>query len=161
MIRIPKQAWPLTALGLAVLISAASTPARAAELCGWLTETADAEGVHEFSLWLEADAYVAFFYKMTGKGVVSEGMKAYSPGSGTFSLRPTAAEKAWGFGASVSPPAEIDIVAEIHAPPKSVFDEEETPLLARFVFQRHVTEDEKKAPTDFAKRQCATLPSGR
>jgi hypothetical protein len=161
MIQIRKHAGPLAALGLAALISAAGAPARAAELCGWLTETADAEKVHEFSLWLEADANVAFFYKMTGKGVVSEGMKAYSPGSGTFSLRPKAAEKAWGFGTSLSPPAEIDIVAEIHAPPKSVFDEAETPLLARFVFQRHVSEDEKKPPTEFARRQCATLPASR
>ena len=155
--------WP-PPLGLAIAAAMAITaagPARAAELCGWLTETADADGVHQFDLWLEADADVSFFYKMTGKGVVTEGMRAYSPGSGTFSLRPKHAEKAWGFGSSLSPPGDIDIVAEIHTPPKSVFSDDETPLLARFAFQRHVPEDEKAPPTDFAKRQCATIPAGR
>lgn len=150
--------------GLALAALAAITaagPVRGAELCGWLTETVDADSTHDFSLWLEADGEVNFFYKMTGQGIVTEGMKAYSPGSGTFSLRPKRPEKAWGFGSTLSPPGDIDIVAEIHAPPKSVFSDDETPLLATFTFRRHVPEDEKTPPTDFAKRQCATIPAGQ
>jgi hypothetical protein len=151
-------------LGLALaaaLVIAATGPAHAAELCGWLMETTEADSVHQFNLWLEADADVSFFYKMTGKGIVTEGVKAYSPGSGTFSLRPGRAEKAWGFGSTLDPPGDIDIVAEIHAPPKSVFSDDETPLLAKFTFQRHVPQDEKTPPADFAKHQCATIAAGR
>src|SRR5471032_2103668 len=144
MIELPRHGLALAAAA----VIAAAGPARAAELCGWLVETTDADSVHEFSLWLEADSDVSFFYKMTGKGIVSEGMRAYSPGSGTFSLRPKHAEKAWGFGSSLDPPGDIDIVAEIHVPPKSVFSDDETPLLAKFTFQRHVPENEKTPPTD-------------
>jgi hypothetical protein len=145
----------------AVAAIAAASPVRATELCGWLAETANADRLHEFSLWLEADGQVDFFYKMTGAGIVTEGMKSYSPGSGTFSLEAKRAEKAWGFGSTLSPPGDIDIVAEIHAAPKSVFSDDETPLLAKFTFRRHVPEDEKTPPADFAKRQCATVPAGR
>ncbi len=157
MIGLPRHGLALAA---AVVIAAAG-PARAAELCGWLVETTAADSVHQFDLWLEADADVSFFYKMTGKGIVTEGMKAYSPGSGSFSLRPRRPEKAWGFGSTLDPPGDIDIVAEIHVPPKSVFSDDETPLLAKFTFQRHVPEDEKTPPTDFAKHQCATIAAGR
>jgi hypothetical protein len=151
-------------LGLAIAVAAvivAASPAHAAELCGWLIETTEADSVHQFDLWLEADADVSFFYKMSGKGIVTEGMKAYSPGSGTFSLSPKRAQRAWGFGSTLDPPGDVDIVAEIHVPPKSVFSDDETPLLAKFTFQRHVPEDEKVPPKDFAKHQCATIPGGR
>jgi hypothetical protein len=160
MTGLPKPARILTAFALAVCAAATMTPVRAAELCGWLTETSDANSVHQFTLWLEADTEVALFYKMSGKGIVTEGMKAYSPGSGSFSLHPKKAEKPWGFGTSLSPPGDIDIVAEIHVPPKSIFDEE-APLLAKFTFQRHVPEEEKAPPNDFAHRQCVTLAAGR
>jgi len=152
----------LSRVGLAlaaVALVAAGGSARATELCGWLVETVEGDNVHQFSLWLEADGDANLFYKMTGAGIVTESVKAYSPGSGTFSLRARRAETAWGFGSTLDPPGDIDIVAEIHAPPKSVFSEEETPLLAKFVFQRHVPDGEKTPPADFAKRQCATIPA--
>jgi len=134
-------------------------PAQATQLCGWLVETLEPENVHEFTLWLEADGDMDFFYKMTGKGISTEDSKSYSPGSGSFSLRPKRPEKPWGFGTNIDGPGDVDIVAEIHVMPKSVFDDAETPLLASFAFRRHVSQDEKKPPVDFAKRQCVTIPS--
>jgi hypothetical protein len=142
----------------ALAMTAIAAPARSTELCGWLVETIGDESMHEFTLWLEADGDVSFLYKMTGKGVSTESSKAYSPGSGTFSLRPKAPEKAWGFGTTIDGAGDVDIVADIHVMPKSVFDETETPLLASFTFRRRVPEGEKKPPADFAKRQCATVP---
>jgi hypothetical protein len=148
------------ALGLAIAawaVIAAAAPARATELCGWLVETTDAEAVHEFALWLEADGDLDFFYKMTGQGITTDSSRAYSPGSGTFSLHAGRPEKAWGFGSNIDGAGDVDIVAEIHTPPKSIFDEDDTPLLASFAFKRHVPEDEKTPPTEFAKRQCVTI----
>ncbi len=143
----------------ALAITAIAAPAHPTELCGWLVETVGDESMHEFALWLEADGDVSFLYKMTGKGVSTESSKSYSPGSGSFSLRPKAPEKAWGFGTTIGEAGDVDIVADIHVMPKSVFDETETPLLASFKFRHHVPEGEKKPPADFAKRQCATVPS--
>jgi hypothetical protein len=154
MLRLPR-------LGLALAAATAIAgggPARATELCGWLVETTNAEAVHDFTLWLEADNDLDFFYKMTGKGVSTESSRAYSPGSGTFSLRARHAEKPWGFGSNIDGAGDVDIVVEIHVPPKSVFPDDETPLLASFTFRRHVPEDEKAPPTEFAKRQCVTIP---
>ncbi len=146
----------LVACALAVALAG---PARATELCGWLTEVVKDDNVHDFDLWLQADGEVAFLYRMTGKGLTSEGSRMYSPGSGTSSLHAGKAERPWGFGATLDPPGDVDIVAEIHVSPKSIFDEEETPLLGKFTFQRHVPEGETKPPTDFQKHQCVTLPA--
>lgn len=148
-------------VALLALAGAAAGPARATELCGWLIETVEADGLHQFDLWLQADADTDVFYRMTGDGWRSEGVRAYSPGSGTYSLHAHKAAKVWGFGTSLNPPGELDIVAEIHAPPASVFSEDETPLLATFAFRRHVPEDEGPPPKAFGARQCVTVAAGR
>jgi hypothetical protein len=155
MIALSRPALALALATAATLMTA--PPVRAAQLCGWLTEKISGDSVHEFDLWLESDSRVNFFYKMTGKGVTTENSRSYSPGSGSFSLDPKRAEKAWGFGTTLGSEGDIDIVAEIHVMPKSVFDEGDTPLLASFAFKRHVPDGEKKPPADFAKRQCVTL----
>ena len=146
-------------LAFAAALALPAAPARAAQLCGWLVETVDAEQTHDFALWLESDADLEFFYKMSGKGIVTPSMKAYSPGKGTFTLHPKRPDKPWSFGTTIGDEGDVDIVAEIHVMPKSIFDETETPLLAKFVFQRHVPEDEKTPPGEFAKHQCVTVPN--
>jgi hypothetical protein len=142
----------------AALAVCASAPARAAQLCGWLTETVKADDVHDFALWLQADNDVAFFYKMSGKGIVTGAGSSYGPGSGTFSLRPGKPQNPWMYGTNISE-GEVDIVAEIHETSKSVFDDAESPLLVKWVFRRHIAEGEKKPPTGFAKHQCITVPN--
>jgi hypothetical protein len=150
----------LSRYGLAIAVALAfEAPARATELCGWMTETVSRDSVHEFTLWLQADGDVSFLYKMTGQGIVTESSKSYSPGSGTFSLHPKKPEKPWGFGTTLEGPGDVDIVADIHVMPKSVFDEVETPVLASFAFRRHVPEGEKVPPKDFAKHQCVSVPN--
>jgi hypothetical protein len=142
---------------IAVALFAAATPAGATQICGWLTETVSGDSVHDFSLWLETDADADIFYAMKGEGVVTPSSRMYSPGSGTFSLHAGKAEKVWGFGATLEPPGDIDIIAEVHAPPADIFSDDETALLAAFKFDRHVPEGETTPPQDFAKRQCTTL----
>ena len=146
-------------LALAAAVLALAGPARATQVCGWIDETVDADNVHLFSLWLEADGDTDFFYRMAGKGVVTESSTSYSPSSGAFSLRPKRPGRPWSYGTSISGGGDVDIVAEIHAAPKSVFSDDETPLLAKFTFRRHVPEGETKAPKTFAARQCAALPA--
>jgi hypothetical protein len=153
--------WLKRGLALAALAVSAAGPVQAAQLCGWLIETVEADDLHQFDLWLEADGQVDIFYKMTGEGIYSESSQSYSPGSGTYSLRTRTAAKVWGFGTTLNTPADIDIVAEIHAPPKSVFSDEETPLLAAFTFRRHVPEDEGAPPKAFGARQCVTVTAVR
>ncbi|HET6971362.1 MAG TPA: hypothetical protein VFH92_09570 [Phenylobacterium sp.] len=148
----------LLLLAAAALFTA--QPARAAQVCAWLTETVDAEQTHQFDLWLEADADADILYAMTGQGIVTEGSRMYSPGSGTYSLHARRAERVWGFGGTLDPPGDVDIVAEIHEKPASIFDET-SPLIAAFPFQRHVPEDEKAPPTDFQQRRCAPLPAAK
>ena len=59
-------------------------------------------------------------------------------------------------GATLSPPGEIDVIAELHAMPKDIFAEEEPPLVMAFTFHRAVPEGETRPPTTFATRQCQT-----
>jgi len=150
----PRAVPGLVALGLAALLPAG---AQATGVCAWLVETNAPEDVHELAVWLEADQDVEFFYQIAGEGVSSEGSRSHSPGSGTYSLTAGRAEKPWGFGATLSPPGEIDIVIELHKKPASIFSDEPTPLLASFTFHRHVPEGEAKAPPILATRQCQTL----
>ncbi len=156
--QIPRRDLALAAALALTAAVAVSGPARAAQLCGWLTEKVSADDVHDFALWLQSDSDIAFFYKMSGKGVVTPSGSSYGPGSGTFSLRPGRPQNPWGYGTNISQ-GDIDIVAEIHETPKSVFDDTESPLLVTWVFQRHVSANEKKPPTDFAKHQCITVPN--
>ena len=147
------------ALWLAALACAPS-PARATGVCAWLVETTGPDDLHDLTLWLQADKDVDFFYKIGGEGLTSEGSRSHSPGSGTYSLSAGKADKPWGFGATLSPPGDIDIVVELHAKPVSIFSDEPTPLLASFTFHRHVPEGEEKAPPTLAQKQCATLAAG-
>lgn len=142
-------------LSLAVL--AAAAPAHAAQVCAWMDETIGEDDCHELALWLEADGDVDFYYKIKGEGLRSEGMKAHSPNSGTFVLHARKPDKPWGFGATLSPPGEIDVVIELRATPKDIFSDAETPLLASFTFRRQVPEGETTPPNDLASKQCAVL----
>jgi hypothetical protein len=131
-----------------------------------MTETLGEENYREVELWLQADADVSFFYAMKGEGMREtgeDGSRAHSPGSGTFVLHRGEAKKPWGFGMTLDPPAEIDIVAEVRAWPKDVFAEEEPPLLTAFTFRRTIPEGEAKPPPTLAEKQCraVTFPPER
>jgi hypothetical protein len=145
---------------LALALAGVAVPAHAGQLCGWLIETIQDDDLHQFELWLQSEGDADVVYKMRGEGIVSESSRSYSPGSGTYSLHARKAVKVWGFGTTLNAPADIDIVAEIRTPPKSVFSDEETPLLAKFSFQRHVPEGETAPPKPFGSRQCVTLAAG-
>lgn len=132
-------------------------PASATEVCAWMDETIGEDDYHELRLWLEADGEVDAYYKIKGEGLSSEGMKAHSPNSGTYFLRPKTPDSPWKFGATLTPPGDIDVVAEIRAKPADIFSDAETPLLASFTFKRHVPEGETTPPKTLAARQCATL----
>jgi len=131
--------------------------AQAKEVCGWLVETNKPDNEHSFDLWLQADGEMDFLYKIGGEGVVTESGKSHSPSSGTYVLHAGKAEKPWGFGTTVSPPAKIDISVELHQMPADIFSDAPTPLLAKFSFRRDVPESEKKAPPTLAKKQCTAL----
>jgi hypothetical protein len=139
---------------------AAAAPAHAARVCAWMNETIGDDDYHELTLWLEADGDVDFYYKIKGEGLRSEGMKAHSPNSGTFVLHARKPDKPWGFGATLSPPGEIDVVIELRATPKDIFSDAEPPLLASFTFRRQVPEGETTPPKDLANKQCAALATG-
>jgi hypothetical protein len=126
-----------------------------------MIEKVDSESTYTFDIWAETDAPLDFLYKIGGTGVVSEGLKAHSPGSGTFTLRPGKAQRVWGFGSTISPPAKIEFVLEIHQTPADIFSEAPTPLLAEFTFKRSIPESEKKPPPVLAKKQCSVVKSGK
>lgn len=149
----PLPHWPLVLM----LLWAAPAAAAPVKICAWMTETVDAESNHEFSLWLEADADIQIYYQMAGEGVVTESMRAHSPGSGTFVLHPGEPDKPWGFGATLNPPGEVDIVAEIHETPEDIFSDVPSPLLTAFEFRRHVPEGETTPPPIFAEKRCRTV----
>ena len=145
----------LTATAAAAMLAA--TPVRAAEICAWMTETLGEENYREVELWLQADADVDFFYSMKGQGMKEageDGSRAHSPGSGTFVLHKGEAKKPWGFGMTLYPPAEIDIIAEVRAWPKDIFAYEEPPLLTAFTFRRAIPEGEENPPATLAAKQC-------
>ena len=144
-------------VAMMVLTCGLAGPAHAKELCGWLTERLEAGGVHQFDLWLQTDSDADLFYKMTGRGVVTENSESYSPGSGTISLHPGKAVRVWGFGTTLTPPADIEIIAEVHTPPASVFSEDETPMLAAFTLRRHVPEEGPEPPISVPERRCVAL----
>jgi hypothetical protein len=137
-----------------------SAPAQAAQVCAWMKEAIQADDVHDFELWLEADSRIDFLYQIGGKGVVTASMSGNSPSSATFSLDPGTPEKVWGYGSTLNPPGKIDFSVELHQMPADIFSDAPTPLLARFVFQRNVPQSETKAPATLAKKQCAVLKGG-
>ena len=153
--------------GLAVALAAAFLPAtaQAAEICAWMTETLGEENYREVELWMQADAEVSFLYSMKGEGMretgEEDGNRAHSPGSGTFVLHRGEPKKPWGFGMTLYPPAEIDIVAEMREWPKDIFADEEPPLLTAFTFRRAIPEGEEKPPPTLAAKQCrvVTIPA--
>ncbi|WP_293905221.1 hypothetical protein [Phenylobacterium sp.] len=143
--------------GLAALaVLAAAGPVHAAQVCAWMTEKVGDADLHEVTLWLESDSDVDLYYMIKGEGLKSEGSRSHSPGSGTYSLRAKKPEKPWGFGATLSPPGEIDIIAELHATPADIFADDEPPLIASFTFHRALPEGEKIPPATLAERQCVT-----
>jgi hypothetical protein len=141
-------------------LACAPSLAQATQVCAWMTEVTKAADLHDFTLWLQADGEVDLFYKMAGKGVTTESSRMHSPGSGTYVLHKGVAAKPWGFGSTLNPPGDIDFIAELHKKPASIFDDDETPLLASFTFARHVPDGEKKAPVTLATKQCKTLAGG-
>jgi len=155
----------LTATLAAALLAGA--PARGAELCAWMKETVDEESYREVELWLEANQRISFYYTMKGQGFREIGedreARGYSPGAGTYVLDGGVPEKPWGFGMTLYPPGEIDIVAEIREWPKDVFADEEPPLITAFTFRRTIPEDEEAPPSTFAEKQCrkADFPDNR
>jgi hypothetical protein len=144
---------------LAMALAAVAVPAHASQLCGWLIETIEVDDLHQFELWLQAEHDTEVVYRMRGEGIVSESSRSYSPGSGSYALRAGKPMKVWGFGSTLNTPADIDIVAEIRSPPKSVSSDEETPLLATFSFQRHVSEAHGVPPSPFGARRCVAVAS--
>lgn len=142
---------------LALVVAASAVPAHAGQLCGWLIETLGDDELHQFELWLQAEGDTDIVYRMSGEGIVTASSRAYSPGGGSYALHARKAVKVWGFGTTLYSPADIDIVAEIRRPPKSVFSDEETPLLATFSFQRHVPQGETAPPQPFGSRQCVAV----
>src|SRR5258708_28191632 len=89
---------------------------QAPQVCGWLIERLESENTYAFDIWLQSDARLDFLYKIGGAGVVSESLKAHSPGSGTFTLDAGKATKVWGFGSTLYPPATLDFTIELHQP---------------------------------------------
>jgi hypothetical protein len=136
---------------------ALSVPARAANICAWIVESNEDEEVRVLNLWLQSDADVDFLYKVDGKGIVNGMGSGNSPTSASFSLHPGAAENPWHYGATLDAPARIDITVEVHEIPADIFSDAPTPLLARFVFDRSVSQTEKKPPTTLAKKQCKDI----
>jgi hypothetical protein len=151
--RLRGAGWTAVALAMSLCASAA----RAAQVCGWMLEKTDADNMHELEIWLDADQEISFFYKIGGQGLVDESGHANSPNSGTFVLHPGEPGRPWGFGMTLQPPGQVDVVIEIHQTPKDIFSDEETPLLTSFTFHRDVPADETQPPADLAKRQCATV----
>jgi len=147
----------IRALLASVAVLAAAGPAHAVQVCAWMDETIGEGDYHELELWLETDGKADVLYKIKGDGLRTENMQAHAPNSGTLVLHPRRPSKPWGFGASLSPPGDIDVIVELRAWPKDIFSDEETPLLASFTFKRHVPEGETQPPKTFATRQCAAL----
>ncbi len=139
----------------AVLVAAPA--AHAVQLCAWMTETVGEDDLHEVAVFMQADEDFDFYYMIKGEGFTSEGMRAHSPGSGTFVLHAKKPDKPWGFGATLSGPGQIDIIAEVHKYPKDVFADEPPPLITSFTFHRDVPEGETKAPATLATKQCVTV----
>jgi hypothetical protein len=144
------------AVGLLLVFSFAAR-SQTIQVCGWMVESAKPENLRQFEVWLQSDAELSFLYRMTGTGVVAGSARSYSPGSGTYVLHAGKAEKAWGFGTTVYPPAKIDITIELHEMPADIFSDAPTPLLAKFDFRRSIPESETKPPATLAKKQCVDV----
>src|ERR1035441_4028497 len=127
------------AAGLLLTLSSAAL-SQTVQVCSWMVESVKPENVYQFDVCLQTDGELSFLYKMSGAGVVAGSNKTHSPGSGTYVLHAGKAEKPWGFGTTLYPPAKIDITIELHEMPADIFSEAPTPLLAKFDFRRDVPE---------------------
>lgn len=51
------------------------------QVCGWMIEKLESETTYTWDIWLQSDAPLDFFYKMSGAGVISETLKPHAPGA--------------------------------------------------------------------------------
>src|SRR5262245_8147772 len=83
-----------TALAVALLSSAVDGLAKAAQVCAWLAESNQPDGVRHLDLWLQSDADIDFLIKVDGDGILDSSGKSNSPESATYSLTAGQAEDA-------------------------------------------------------------------
>jgi len=146
-----------TALAVALLSSAVDGLANAAQVCAWLAESNQPDGVRHLDLWLQSNADIDFLIKVDGDGIVDSSGKSNSPESATYSLTADQAENAWSFGSTLTPLGMIDEIVELHEMPADVTSDAPTALLAMFAFQRQIPEYETTPPDTLAKKQCVSL----
>ncbi len=138
-----------------IAFAIASAPAHAAQVCGWIEESLDADNAHTLTLWFEADADIDLAYRISGGGISDASGRAQSPGNGNLYLHAGAAETPWALGTSVNPPTQIDVIASIAAGGRG---ESTLPAKAELRFQRTIIEAEPAPPATLAKRQCLAVP---
>lgn len=130
-----------------------SLPAHALQVCGWLIETTKADNVHALELWLSTDGKMDVLYKIGGESAAKAPQKLSSATEGTLELSSASTSKLWSFAPTLSPSRKIDVTLALHQKPKN---QEVTPVVAKFSFQRDVPASETKAPPTLAKKQCVT-----
>lgn len=137
-----------------LLLALTAAPASAAQVCGWIDESIDADKSHNFTLWFEADAEIDLSYRIGGDGIADESGRAQSPSSGNLYLKPGKPETPWTLGTSIAPPTTIDITARIQAQATGTSG---PAAVTTLTFQRTITPSETTPPKTFATRQCLTL----
>ena len=121
-----------------------------------MVEKTGQNSVHDVELWMQADADYRMGYQIAGGGLVTASTQANSPTNGNVSLNRGVATKIWDFGATLNPPGKVDMIAEVHAATKSIFDPPGK-LLTSFIFRRNVPAGEKKSPPVLAVHQCQVV----
>jgi hypothetical protein len=145
----------LIMFGALVLSASLAERASAAQVCAWIVESAEEEGTHKFALNLSVDAPASVAVRFKGPNFTSAAM-----GGDMIQLDPGEAKEVDGEGFDVGPGDDIRFDVQLFDQPMASLEEMENPkgkLLAAFVFQRKVGEDEKAPPADLAAKQCQSV----
>jgi hypothetical protein len=138
-----------------ILDATLSQRASAAQVCVWIVESVEDDGLHKFELNLGVDTPTSAAVRFKGPGFTSASM-----GGDMIPLDPGAPKDVDGEGFDVSAGDDLQFDVQLFDRPMASVDEMEAPtgkLLAAFAFHRKVGEDERTPPPDFAAKQCKPL----
>ena len=137
----------------AVILNASLTQAAsAAQICAWIVESAEEDGVHKFALNISADSSAAVAVRFQGPGFTSGAM-----GGDIINLDPNEPREIDSEGFDVSAGDTLSFTVKVFDRPITSLSEEPGPARAEFAFHRQVAEGEHAPPPDLAAKQCKAI----
>jgi hypothetical protein len=142
----------LIAVAALILNASLMQGASAAQMCAWIVESAEQDGLHKFALNVSVDASTSVAVRFQGPNFTSGAM-----GGDMISLDPSEPREIDSEGFDVGAGDALSFTVKVFDRPIASLSDEPGPTRAEFVFQRRVAEGEQAPPPDLATKQCKAV----